>query len=69
MSHKVNQEWVAAAYETFEEAIAAGNHELARAVIGDTVDAGFVSEALQMEDELLKNPLATFTHPSSYPNI
>lgn len=54
MSHVTNQEWVAAAYENFSEAVSLGNIELAKDIIQDTHDSGFTDEAKKMNEELIK---------------
>ncbi len=58
--HIKNTEWLEAAYENFESAIASRNYNLAQAVIEDTRDKGFTDEASQMEQELKDTPVEQF---------
>lgn len=48
MSMKQNLEWLEAAEENFYEACELGNISMAKAIIADTFDAGFPSEARTM---------------------
>jgi len=54
MSTAQNSRWLESAYENFSQALASGDLELARDIIGDTRDAGFTLEAKSMERELLE---------------
>lgn len=66
MSHKVNEEWIAAAYEHFQGAVEVGNYSLALDIIQDTLDQGFKVEGNQMLDELHDLPLSAFAVKSPY---
>lgn len=69
MSHPINDQWLEAATENFHTAIEQGNYQLAQAVIADTRDAGFSSQAEAMEKYLTLLPVEQFAIKSTYPNI
>lgn len=69
MSHKVNEEWLEAATENFQTAIDQGNYALAQAVIADTRDAGFSSQAEAMEKYLVLTPVEQFAIKSNIADI
>ena len=52
MSTAQNDQWLEAAKDNFDEAVAQGNHSQARAVIADVRDNGFEAAALNLEKEL-----------------
>lgn len=54
MSNPWNQQWLEVAKDNFDQAIAEGNIALAKDIIADTIDAGFMPEARQMTQQLRK---------------
>lgn len=60
MSTTQNQEWLEAAMVNFEEALEASNYEMCKAIIADTREVGFNSEADEMEEQLGGTDIASF---------
>lgn len=56
MSHHKNDEWLEAAKDNFEEAVATGDIALAKAIIVDVLDAGFREEGQAMNETLRDLP-------------
>lgn len=52
MSEQVNERWVEAAYENFQEAVENEDITLAKSIIADTQELGFKQEAQIMNAEL-----------------
>lgn len=61
MSNKQNDTWIESAFENFEQAIADGDFNFARAVVQDVRDSGFRESAARME-LLLKDSMITSHH-------
>lgn len=55
MSHPKNTEWIEAAQENFDEALAAGDAVGCENIIADSRDVGFTHEAQLMEEALKRN--------------
>lgn len=54
MSHKINQEWLESAKESFEEAIESGQWALARDIVADVKSNGFRTEYETLNAQLVK---------------
>jgi len=52
MSNNENQVWLESAVENFAEAIEGENFELAKEIMNDTADAGFIEAAKDMRNTL-----------------
>lgn len=66
MSHVSNTLWIEAVQDMLGEALASGNYSLAKNIIADTFDAGFISEARAMVEEMRNTPITNFAVKSPY---
>jgi len=66
MSHPINESYLNARYELFQDAIDAHNYELAEAYITDLENDGFPREARSLRQELLDTPVTNFVIKSPY---